>query len=64
MPVAPLPGFRLLSPAQFALLSAVEKSDYLGRWIADIKMYKRRFQEDNKRLVHWILHKDDRDGGR
>lgn len=49
MPVAPLPAFPLLSPAQYALLSAVEKSDYVGRLIADIKTHKRRFQEDNNR---------------
>lgn len=59
MPVAPPPLFLLLSPAQYALLSAVEKSDYLGRLIADIKQHGRRFREDNRRLVHWVLHKDD-----
>ena len=58
MPVAP-PPFRLLSPAQYALLSAKEKTDYLARLKADIQKHVRRFREDNRRLLDWLLHKDD-----
>ena len=61
MPAALLP-FRLLSPAQYALLSAVEKTEYLRRLVADIKAHTRRFRADNRRLVHWLLHKDDMRG--
>ena len=59
MPIAPLPVFRLLSPAEYALLGPVEKSEYLGRLRADIKEYAQRFRADNKRIVQWLLHKDD-----
>lgn len=64
IPVAPLPVFRLLSPAEYARLSSVEKSEYLGRLMADIKEHEQRFRGDNKRLVQWLLHKDDMRGPR
>jgi hypothetical protein len=57
MPAAPLP-FRLLSPAEYALLSATEKVEYLARLTADIQKHVRTFREENKRLVQWLLQKD------
>lgn len=63
MPAAPLP-FRLLSPAQYALLSAEEKADYLRRMVADIRSHGQRFRDDNKRVVDWLLRKDDVGRGR
>ena len=56
MPAAP-PPFRLLSPAQYALLSAEEKTDYLSRLMADIHSHAQRFRDDNKRVVDWLLRK-------
>ena len=58
MPADP-PPFRLLNPAQFALLTAEEKSDYLSRLTFDIQKHVRDFKERNKRVVQWLLHKDD-----
>ena len=58
MPTAP-PPFLLLSPAQYALLSATEKTDYLSRLMADIQRDARRFREDNRRVVDWLLRKDN-----
>ncbi len=56
------PPFRLLSPAEFALLSPEEKSDYLSRLTFDIQKHLRKFRDDNKRLVDWVLHKDQTRG--
>ena len=61
MPAGPLP-FRLLSPAEFALLTAAEKIEYLGKLTLDVQRRAREFKEGNKRLVDWLLHKDDEDG--
>ena len=57
MPAASLP-FRLLSPAEYALLSAQEKTDYLARLTADIQKHLRTFREGNKRVVEWLLRSD------
>ena len=61
---AVLPPFRLLSPEQFALLTAEEKSDYLSRLSFDVQRYIREFRERNKRLAHWVMHKDDVGSGK
>ena len=53
------PPFRLLSPAEYALLTANEKAEYLGRLTLDVEQRARAFKEANKRLVNWVLHKDD-----
>jgi hypothetical protein len=58
----PRPPFRLLDPAQFALLSAQEKSDYLGRLAVDVQEHLRESRERNGRMVEWLLHKDDARG--
>ncbi|HYX66273.1 MAG TPA: hypothetical protein VE935_18805 [Burkholderiales bacterium] len=63
MPAAPRP-FRLLTPAQFAMLTAEEKADYLSRLTFDIQKHMRQVQESNKRLVNWILQKNGVDGGK
>lgn len=55
---ATLPPFRLLSPAEYALLSAEEKTRYLFSLADDIGKHMQRFREHNKRVVHWLLHKD------
>ena len=57
MPAAPLP-FRLLSPAEYALLSATEKTDYLARLTADIQRHVRSVREEIRRVVQWLLRKD------
>lgn len=57
MPAAPLP-FRLLSPAEYALLSATEKTEYLVRLTADIQKHLRGFREQNRRVVEWLLRRD------
>jgi len=49
----------MLSPAQLALLNPEERSDYLSRLTRDIQRHVRQFRDDNRRLVDWVLHKDD-----
>lgn len=60
MRAAPLP-FRLLSPAEYAQLSAEDKTDYLVRLTDDIHKHLRLLREENRRRRHWLLHKDDPD---
>jgi hypothetical protein len=57
MPAAP-PPFRLLSPAQFRLLTAEQKSDYLSR-LTSMSRHAREFHQVNRRVVEWLLRKDD-----
>jgi hypothetical protein len=57
MPCVP---FRLLNPAEYALLSAQEKRDYFKRLTTDIRSHLQRFRADNMRLVQWVLHRDRR----
>ena len=63
MPAAS-PPFRLLSPAQYAALSAKEKAEYLGRLTFDVQEHSRQFRARNKRLVEWLLRKDGVGGGK
>lgn len=53
------PPFRLLTPAEYALLTADEKTDYLGRLTLDVQKHLRQFREDNKRLLAWVLRKNN-----
>ena len=52
--------FRLLNPAEYALLSAQEKTDYLRRLVRDIQKHLHGFRADNMRMVQWVLRKDRR----
>jgi hypothetical protein len=52
--------FRLLSPAEYALLSAREKKEYFRELARDIQQHLRRFRADNRRLVEWVLRKERR----
>ena len=56
MSIAP---FRLLGPAEYALLTAKEKTESRDRLALDVQQRARAFKEANKRLVDWVLHKDD-----
>lgn len=58
------PPFLPMSPAQFVLLTAKEKSDYLVGLTIDLQKRVQEFHEGNKRLVEWVLHKDDLGGGK
>ena len=57
MPCVP---FRLLNPAEYALLSAQEKRDYFKRLTTDIRSHLQRFRADNARLVQLVLRKERR----
>ena len=52
--------FRLLNPAEYALLSVQEKRDYLRLLVQDIRKHLHGFRADNMRLVQWALRKDRR----
>lgn len=51
------PPFRLLSPAQYALLGDQEKRDYLVALRLDIQRRKDQFRAVNRRIVQWLVDK-------
>jgi hypothetical protein len=53
----PASPFRLLNPAQYALLGDQEKRDYLVALRLDIHRRQDQFRADNRRIVQWLVDK-------